>query len=195
MGLLPGDTLDQPVKLYPRVDKPQYRENLEAIAQITERAGVPLVFILLRDSPLQTGHLIRGVEKLEKSEYEAAVEYLTVVARTGGWFSYLGEVYLARARQQLGKGGEVLQEVRGRTGQLVFLDRDYNSIMKEVASQHDISVVDAASVLEADPYVFIDFCHFNSAGHRKVAQALAPVLAETLNHSPSDAVKVGMGNP
>jgi lysophospholipase L1-like esterase len=183
MGMPASDTHDQPVgELHPRVEKAQYRENLTAIVEQTKRAGVLLLFVLLRDSPLQTGHLNRGIEKLEKGEYEPAIEDFNVVIRSAGWHAYLARTYLARTYEVMGKGGEAV-EVRGEPGQLAYLDREYNDIMREVAAQYDIPVVDAASALETDPFVFIDFCHFNSDGHRKVAEVLAPALEELLQDS------------
>jgi lysophospholipase L1-like esterase len=82
----------------------------------------------------------------------------------------------------MGKRREA-EEVRGEPGQLAYVDREYNDIMREVAAQYDIPVVDAASALETDPFVFIDFCHFNTDGHRKVAEVLAPALGELLQRS------------
>jgi hypothetical protein len=52
--------------------------------------------------------------------------------------------------------------------------------MREVASQYNISLVDGASVLETDPYVFIDLSHFAPTGHRKVAELLATELAKKI---------------
>jgi lysophospholipase L1-like esterase len=69
-------------------------------------------------------------------------------------------------------------------GRPIRLDSEYNAIMKQVAAQYDVDLVDAASVLEKDPYVFIDFVHFDSAGHRKVAELLAPDLAKVMKLGP-----------
>ena len=85
----------------------------------------------------------------------------------------------------MGKNSEAAAVLRGGErvvylldGLPIRLDWDYNTIMRQVAGQYNVDLVDAASVLEKDPYVFIDFCHFDSAGHRKVAELLAADLAK-----------------
>lgn len=70
----PNDLRHAPIdELRPRVDELHYRENLTAIVDLTKRAGIPLVFVLLRDNPLQSGYLNHGIERLAKAEYEAAI--------------------------------------------------------------------------------------------------------------------------
>jgi lysophospholipase L1-like esterase len=189
VGLLPLNRVHEPIdKLLPRVDKKHYRENLISIVEQTNRAGIPLIFILLRDNPLETGYLKNGIEKLEKGEYQVAAEYFNVLVRANSWHADLGRIYLSRAYRAMGKEGEAAEAVRAgkrmvssqHGGRPIRLAREYNSIMREVANQYNISLVDGASVLETDPYVFIDFCHFASTGHRKVAELLAPELAKKI---------------
>ncbi len=185
VGLL-GD--QEPIdKLVPRVDEKHYRENLISIVEQTNRAGVPLIFILLRDNPLESGYLKSGIEKLEKGEYQAAIEYFNVVVRANSMHADLGRVYLSRAYRAMGKEGEATEAVRAgerfvslHGGRPIRLDWKYNNIMREVASQYNISLVDGASVLETDPYVFIDLSHFAPTGHRKVAELLAIELAKKI---------------
>jgi len=188
VGLLPMNRVHEPIdKLLPRVDKKHYRENLISIVEQTNRAGVPLIFILLRDNPLETGYLKNGIEKLEKGEYQVAAEYFNVLVRANSMHADLGRIYLSRAYRAMGKEGEAAEAIRAgermvsrNGGRPIRLAREYNSIMREVANQYNISLVDGASVLETDPYVFIDFCHFASTGHRKVAELLAPELAKKI---------------
>jgi len=189
VGLLVPDMRHQePVdKLVPRVDEKHYRENLISIVEQTKRAGVPLIFILLRDNPLESGYLKSGIEKLEKGEYQVAIEYFHIGAHKNSMHADLGRVYLSRAYRAMGKEGEAAEAVRAgerfvslHGGRLIRLDWEYNSIMREVASQYNISLVDGASVLETDPYVFIDHCHFASTGHRKIAELLAIELAKKI---------------
>ena len=70
----PNELRHAPIdELRPRVDELHDRENLTAIVDLTKRAGIPLVFVLLRDNPLQSGYLNHGIERLAKAEYEAAI--------------------------------------------------------------------------------------------------------------------------
>jgi lysophospholipase L1-like esterase len=185
LGLLPAKAHEPAVnELRPRLNEEQYRENLAAMADQTSRAGIPIVFVLLRDNPLLSGYLNRGIDRLEKRDYEAAIEDLNVLVRANGMHSDLGRIYLARAYRATGRNHEAEEILREGErsiyllgGRPVRLDRDYNAIMREVAGQYKAGLVDAASVLESDPYDYIDFCHFNSAGHRKVAELLAAELA------------------
>jgi lysophospholipase L1-like esterase len=189
LGLLAtSDVIREPVdKLRPRVDEMQYRENLAAIAGLTSRAGIPLVFVLLRDNPLQSGLLNRGIDRLAGSQIEAAIEDFKALVRANGPDADLARIYLARAYRAVGRtreADEVLlpgdETIYLLGGHPIRLDRDYNAIMREVAEKYKVDVVDAASALESDPYDYIDACHFDSGGHRKVAELLAADLANLM---------------
>jgi hypothetical protein len=52
--------------------------------------------------------------------------------------------------------------------------------MCEVAEAYDVEVIDAASVLEGIPGVFVDVCHFNEEGHQKVGELLAERISKLL---------------
>jgi lysophospholipase L1-like esterase len=186
------DLHHEPVdKLRPRVDELHYRENLTAIISLTRRAGVPLVFVLLRDNPLQSGYLKHGIERQANGDYEAAIEDFGVPILANGMHADLARMYQARAYRAMGNNKEsaaVLREgervVWMLGGRPIRPDWEYNNIMQELAREYNIDLVDAASLLEKDPYVYIDFCHFDSAGHRKVAELLATHLAEALKPAP-----------
>lgn len=209
MGLLPAkDAGHEPAvdQLRPRVSEEQYRENLAAIARQTSREGIPLVFILLRDNPLSSGYLNRGIDRLAKGDYAAAIEYFNALVRTNSMHSDLGRIYLARAYRATGRNHEAEEVLRAGErsiyllgGRPVRLDSDYNALMREVAEQYKADVVDAASVLDRDPYDYIDFCHFDSVGHRKVAELVAVELARTLktpsNMMPGRGSRPGSSNP
>jgi lysophospholipase L1-like esterase len=187
LGLLPKRTERYRVDQFrPRVNEQQYRENLSAMAAETERLGIPLILIVLRDNPLMTGHLKRGIEKLETGDYEAAIEYLEIPLKANYGFSDMARSYLAQAYRA--KGDPASAEAILRTdgleslhgGRPIRLDTAYNRVMIEVAREHHAEVIDAASVLEQDPYVFIDICHFNTTGHRRVGELLAERLSALL---------------
>jgi lysophospholipase L1-like esterase len=190
----PPDLRYQPAdKFRPRVDEAQYRENLTAIAEKTKQAGVPLIFVLLRDNPLESGYLSRGIEALAKGAYPAALEDFNVLIRANGMQADLARIYSARVYRAMGKNREAAEVLRGGEriiyllgGRPIRLDSDYNAIMRQVAAQYNADLVDAASVLEKDPFVFIDFVHFDSAGHRKVAELLAAALAKAMKLAPAN---------
>jgi hypothetical protein len=81
----------------PRVDEVAYRQNLAAIAEMSQRAGVPLIFVILRDNPVQTYHLRHGIAALERREHGIAVAHLSVAATTSNWFQALARLHLAEA--------------------------------------------------------------------------------------------------
>jgi lysophospholipase L1-like esterase len=159
VGLLVPDMRDQePVdKLLPRVDEKHYRENLISIVEQTNRAGVPLIFILLRDNPLKSGYLKSGIEKLEKGEYQAAIEYFNVVAHAANsMHADLGRVYLSRAYRAMGKEGEAAEAVRAgerlvslHGGRPIRLDWEYNSIMRWTGSTTTLCERSQASTTSA----------------------------------------------
>ena len=183
-----NDLHHEPVdQLRPRVDEMHYRENLTAMIDLTRRAGVPLVFVLLRDNPLQSGYLKHGIASLANGDYKDAIEDFNVPILANGMQADLARIYLARAYRAMGNNKESAAVVREGErvvwmlgGRPIRPDWEYNAIMTELARDYNIDLVDAASLLEKDPYVYIDFCHFDSAGHRKIAELLATHLAEAL---------------
>ena len=101
-------------------------------------------------------------------------------------FSYLARIYLSRAYSAQGREldardvlmVEVERDMTG--GRPVRLDRDYNRIMTDVASEYGIPLVDGAAAVESHPGDFVDFCHFNASGHRRVAEKVAREIAAAL---------------
>src|SRR5262245_32421897 len=60
----------------PRVDEGSYRHNLAAMAEEARQSNVPLVFVLLKDNPMQTELLNAGVAQLLAGDVHAAVTTL-----------------------------------------------------------------------------------------------------------------------
>jgi lysophospholipase L1-like esterase len=197
-GMLPRPITEADVtKLAPRVDEDSYRSNLTYIARRSKELGVPVMFILLRDNPLQTDHLRRGIASLRERDYETAVAYLNSAVRSGQMFSDLARIYLAQAFEaegdptQAARAAKTSIESRSVTGgKVVRMDTDYNEIMRAVATENHVELIDGASVLEAHPAVFIDFCHFDAHGHSLLGELLARRIALQLGtvRSPSASI-------
>src|SRR5262249_18157087 len=66
-------------------------------------------------------------------------------------------------------------------GYPVRLDTVYNDIMRQVASDQAVALVDAAKVLDEHPYDYIDFCHFNVDAHSRVGELLASRISQILS--------------
>ena len=173
-------------KVVPRVDETSYRQNLEEIAKETQKDDIPLVFILLKDNPLQTELLDQGIERLSSHDYVAAISALKSVVDSENMFSDLARLYLAKAYEATGHP-EIASNILTSQSQLsltggrpVRLDKDYNRIMREVANKYGVLVIDAGKVLDERPTDYVDFCHFNAAGHRKVGRLLAEQISQIL---------------
>jgi lysophospholipase L1-like esterase len=187
IGLLSRPVRDVRVDaLKPRVDEDAYRRNLSHIAEKTKRLGIPLIFLLLKDNPIESHYLKEGIEKLKRSD-KMAIEDL-IVAVGGYMFSDLARIYLAKAYQAQGITEKAAEVVISRSpfrslhgGHPVRLDTVYNDIMRQVASDYAVELVDGAKVLDEHPYVYIDFCHFNVEGHRRVGELLASRISQILS--------------
>ena len=197
MSLLPRPpvTLVRVDAMKPRVDENAYRRNLSRIAEDTKRLGIPLIFLLLKDNPIESYHLNEGIKNLTTSD-KTAIAQLTVAVNSKNVFSDLARIYLAKAYQARGnteKAAAVVisdsttspvNELHG--GRPVRSDTVYNDIMRQVASAYDVEVVDAAKVLDEHPYDYIDFCHFNVDGHRRVGELLASRISHVLSGCKTD---------
>jgi lysophospholipase L1-like esterase len=186
-------------RLRPRVDEASYRKNLSEMADQCERQGIPLIFLVLRDNPLRTGYIDKGVESLEAGNYKAAIEYLTPVAGSDLWYSDLARINLRRAYEAQGDRASAEQNIYSlypnpslHGGPPQRLDSAYNEIMRQVAREKNVQVVEGAASLAADPYVYVDNVHFSPIGHRIVGKLVASRLATVLEQPAPRDVEVAI---
>jgi lysophospholipase L1-like esterase len=192
LGLLENDT--EPYKkevridtLHARVGPESYRENLVAIVQTARTENIKVVFMLLKDNPVQTAYLDKGISEFEHGEYDAAIESLKTSNRLSNWCSVLARKYLSKAYAEKGMNKEAkkallldIKDISLHGGPALYRDREYNQIMREVAAEYNVGLIDATSVLDAHPSTYTDSCHFDEQGHRAVANLLSTRLEEIL---------------
>lgn len=169
--------------LKPRVNEEAYRRNLTHIAEESGRLGIPLLFVLLRDNPIESYHLKQGIENMATSP-DMAISHLEVASESSNMFSDLARIYLAKAYEARGdtkKANEVVitQKLNRETsgGSPIRLDTTYHDIMRQVALDHEVEVADAGKVLDEHPSDYIDASHFDADGHRRVGQLLASAIS------------------
>ena len=175
-----------------RVGPEKFRENLKKMAGLAKENGAAVIFLLLKDNPVQTEYLRQGMAALEESRYEEAIGYLRMAVTTENVFADLARINLARA---YGKKGLVKEAEETLTvdrpfrslhgGTPLYPDTDYNRIMREVAEEYGAVIVDAGQVLDEHFSDYYDFCHFDANGHRRVALLLRDAISGML--SPENA--------
>ena len=171
-----------------RVGPEDYRDNLIKIAEFAKNQKLSVIFMILKDNPIETEYLKRGIKFLENSQHELAIEALKMGVRKNNGFSSLSRLYLAKAYREIGLSGEAEDALTLKTihrsfhgGQPIYLDTEYNKIMREVAQQYNIEIVDAGRVLDENYYDYFDICHFDQNGHQRVAYLLAEQLSKMLS--------------
>jgi lysophospholipase L1-like esterase len=173
-------------RLEPRVDPARYRDNLIKMIEWARQNGSTPYLLLLGDNPNQTELLRRGIDHLERRDYQAAIQDLSPITLHSRYaFATLARKYLSRAFAELGdptRAEQVLtiapqQTVHG--GAPVFLDEVYNQIMREVASAYTVTLIDGKSVLNKNARVFFDSCHFDAEGHEMIGKLIKDVLASS----------------
>lgn len=179
-------------ELRPRVGPEDYRENLTRIVELGRDRGAIVVFLLLKDNPIDTRPLRSGVELLEQERHREAIEQLTLAVDLDNSFSIVARKYLSaayrqldddeRARQAATFSGHFPVSVHGATP--IVLDTEYNEIMQRVAKEHGVELVDARPVLDDQPAAYQDACHITSYGHGKVAELLRERLSRLLQWAP-----------
>ena len=54
----------------------------------------------------------------------------------------------------------------------LYTDTRYNQIMEDVAKRYNVDIVNAGQVLDKNPSYYVDYCHIDQDGHRRVAELL-----------------------
>jgi lysophospholipase L1-like esterase len=172
-------------KLVSRVPPDQYRNNLVNIALTARDRNIPVIFLLLGDNPIQTEHLREGITFLEKGHYDAAIKELKAAVNLNNQFSDLSRKYLAQAYDKLGLWDKanasalVAHPIRSaHGGKVIYLDIEYNGIMRQVAHEYDVKLVDGRSVLNQMPHAYLDFCHPDEEGHMQIASLLQNAVVD-----------------
>jgi hypothetical protein len=137
------------------------------------------------DNPNLTSQLRQGLRSLDEGNLDQAIADLNEAKddHDDRWFSALARLYLSKAYRQKGQpdmAREVLfmdDAVAGVTGGYpLVLDTEYQGIMREIAAEHGIAIVDAVSELNKTPEVYWDFCHFDQRGHEIVGRLVAGAI-------------------
>lgn len=174
-------------QLRPRVNPENYRGNLIDIVTLAKSRGIDVILMILKDNPSETADLVKGIQSFENLHYDKAIEYLKVASGKNNVFRLLGRMYLEKTYRKIGtldkaEAFSFLEsnyiEIDG--GLPIYLDSTYNNIMKEVAEQYNVELLDAGSVMEQYPSYYVDECHPNVEGHLKIASLLSERINKIL---------------
>ena len=176
-----------------RVPPEQYRENLVKIAQVAQERHIPIIFLVLGDNPNQTAHLRNGITFLNQSQYDSAINELRIAVGEKNNFSMLAQKYLALAYERTGRLAEAKEVLRAKQPAVVglhgatpvYLDVEYQQIMRTVANEYGIKLVEGSHALENDPSIYLDFCHPNEVGHTIIGHLLYDAVKDILNNQKS----------
>ncbi len=170
-----------------RVSPERYLENLRYMARRAKQGGARVVFLILRDNPLYTRPLTAGIAALDSGHFENAIANLRFAVHEDNGFSDLGRLYLARAYRAIGDSADAEKALVSTSvqttifgGRPLYLDTEYNDIMREVAKREGAVVVDASDVLLAHPGDFTDYCHLDADAHHRGGTLLAEAIAGLL---------------
>jgi lysophospholipase L1-like esterase len=169
--------------LKPRVDPQNYRANLIKMVEWSREHRSTPYFIMLGDSPNHSERIRRGLAHLGAKDYQAAIRELTfVITYSRSEYAAIARRHLAIAYRQTGQPEQAEKILRMDSrntyhgGEPLSLDTEYQEIMRAVAQEYDVRLVDAKSKLEETPGVFFDHCHFDAEGHEIVGQLVKEAL-------------------
>ena len=176
-----------------RVSPEHYRDNLVKIAQVAQERHIPIIFLVLGDNPTQTAHLRNGITFLNQSQYDSAINELRIAVREKNHFSLVAQKYLALAYERAGQLAEAKEVLRAKQPAVVglhgatpiYLDGEYQQIMRTVANEYGIKLVEGSQALENDPNIYLDFCHPNEVGHEIIGHLLYDAVKDILNNQKS----------
>lgn len=101
----------------------------------------------------------------------------------------LAQKYLALAYERTGRLAEAKEVIRAkpsvavtlRGGRAVYLDTEYHQIMRTVANENGITLVEGSQALEKGPSIYLDFCHPNEVGHKIIGHLLFEAVKDILD--------------
>ncbi len=173
--------------LVARVSPEHYRSNLTEMVIAAQQKGIPVLFLLLGDNPVQTEYLQKGVRQLKAAQPDSAIENLSIAMHEHNMFTTLDRIYLAKALRMKGRTEEErnisiiehpLWSLHG--GDPIYLDGEYQQIMREVGEKLHAEIIDGANRLNSRRSVYYDFCHFDTTGHRMIAELLTASIDPSL---------------
>jgi len=187
LGLLQGEGGEQELppldRLPARVRPDAYRDNLLAMVETARRHGVEVLLLVLRDNPVPMSHIGRGLQAQAEGDHQTAIENLRIARAQRRMFSDLARLHLARSYEAIGspdlaEEALFLEHPTGiHGGSLRFPDTVYNEAMREVGRLTEVDVVEGGELLNRQPWVYVDHCHFDAEGHRRVGELIAERIA------------------
>jgi hypothetical protein len=146
------------------------------MAQLAQREGVRLVFLLLSDNPRSWPNLRRGLELInEKRDSEAAPALWQALASDRP-YAVIAKRQLATLFRRSGQPEPPLDFTGNGSSHGAapfYFDWEYSNVMRSVALEQHVPLVDGATLLNESPTTYYwDFCHFGEAGHARIADLL-----------------------
>ena len=114
---------------------------------------------------------------------------MKLAIRNPNWFSDLARKYLSIAYEKQGLLEEsekiltITAVISLQGAYPIYLDTEYNQIMKQVAKDYNVKIIDAGRVLDQNNS-YLDICHPDIKGHQKIAHLLYDSLVEILKDKP-----------
>ena len=181
------ETEDDVRRLPARVSLDEYHRNLSRIAELGKERSIPVIFLLTHDNPAYAKHLTAGLTRLRAEDTDAAIRELKIAVNLRNAHSALARKYLAQILEQSGLDEEARRTARiespvnsAHGGHPVHLDAEYHAVMREVASEYGVRIVDTSEFLHDDISTYLDMCHPDVDGHRKIAQVLCEAVQEAV---------------
>lgn len=171
-----------------RVSPDNYRRNLEDIIKLSRTKNIHVVFLILNDNPFEKEYLTKGIELFNNQKYDLAIEKFIIAYRFNNFFSVLAQQYLEKTYRKLGLTEEAnrysvlempINHQHG--GRAIYLDTEYNQIMRDVAIRYNIETIEAGKVLDKNPSNYLDVCHPDENGNREIAFLLSRSINRLLN--------------
>jgi hypothetical protein len=155
------------------------------MADMAKAQKIPVIFLILHDNPLHLEHLNRGLQFSEKAQYDLAAREFMIGVRNNNWYSDLAKKYLAKVYEKQNAFDDAKEIVRIRQressvhgGLPLYRDVEYHEIMRSVAREHAVTLVDAGRALE--PSVYLDHCHPDERGHKVIATLLYAAVNDVM---------------
>ena len=158
-----------------RVDKFDYKNNIENIIRTAEAAEIPVILFSIPDNPKYLEAYGWASDAMDRDDFPLAQKFIekneNIYSRMARW----------QFNKRLRSSDFIVPDIQEYTdlmafhgGLPIYTSEEYDIFLKAAAKSMDVPII--GYIAELEPADYIDFIHLNKTGSEKIAAKLAEYI-------------------